>query len=95
MEEVQTHHANLLSQLYGEVLVTGNFTEKVGFPNLQIRVSHHHQEAISLASLMEDQLQYQVLPPVEIPVPRSLVIPMGMRTAADQNPDSQQLTPIR
>ncbi|KAF9651581.1 LuxS/MPP-like metallohydrolase [Thelephora ganbajun] len=62
VEEVQMHHASLLSRLYVEILVTGNFTDG---------------EAVALAALVKEQLQYQALPPTEIPVPKSLVIPMG------------------
>ena len=53
------------------------------------------QEAVALAALVREQVQYQVLPPTEIPVPKSLVVPIGMDILARQTTDSVTLTSIR
>jgi hypothetical protein len=57
--------------------------------------SYTLQEAVALAALVREQLQYQALPPTEIPVPKSLIIPMGMDILARQTTDPVALTPIR
>jgi len=56
---------------------------------------HPPQEAVALAALVREQLQYQVLPPTEIPVPKSLIIPIGMDILTCQTTDSVTLTSIR
>jgi len=58
-------------------------------------VSYSHQEAISLAALVKEQLQCQVLPPTEIPVPKSLVIPMGTDVPVRKTRMSMTLTSTR
>jgi len=49
------------------------------------------QEAVTFAALVGEQLQYQALPPVEIPVPKSLIIPVGMDILTRQTTDSVAL----
>lgn len=95
MEDVQAHHTNLLSQLYVEMLVTGNFKDEVRKVSSSTNILHPPQEAVALAALIKEQLQYQVLPLVEIPVPKSLVIPTGTYTLVCQTTDSVTLTPFR
>jgi len=95
MEDVQAHHASLLSRLYVEMLVTGNFTHKVeNFVSPQ-QSPYTPQEAVTLATLVGEQLQYQVLPPTEIPVPKSLIIPVGMDILTRQTTDSVALISTR
>ena len=60
------------------MLVTGNFRDEVeGFLSLSKNLTPSPQEAVALATLVKEQLQYQVLPRTEIPVLKSLLIPMG------------------
>jgi len=44
---------------------------------LLICISRPHQQAVALAAVVMEQLEYQALPSTEIPVPKSLVIPIG------------------
>lgn len=52
---------------------------------------HPHQEAVAFAALVKDQLQYQVLPLARIPVPKSLVIPVGMCSISSQGGGLQDI----
>ena len=49
------------------------------------------QEAVTFAALVGEQLKYQVLPSTEIPVPKSLIIPVGMNILTHQTADSVDL----
>jgi len=42
-----------------------------------IYISCPDQQAVALGALVKEELEYQVLPSTDIPVPKSLVIPIG------------------
>jgi len=77
------------------MLVTGNFTEKVeNFLSPQ-PTPYTPQEAVTLAVLVGERLKSRVLHPTEIPVPKSLIIPVGMVILTRQTTDSVALIFIR